>query len=360
MRVSAMTGVTALATRAGDPALYATRQGGQVRAIGPGRAATRTVVDLTSRVSQDGGERGLLGLVFSPDGTHLYVDYTDIRGDTQVDELAMRGAVADLSTRRTVLTVTQPQPNHNGGQLAFGPDGYLYIGLGDGGAEGDVGPGHAPGGNGQSLATLLGKILRIDPRPSADAPYTVPSDNPFVGRFDARPEIWAYGLRNPWRFSFDGPTGDLWIADVGQDAWEEIDHAPARAGRDAGKGQNFGWNRLEGTHDYRGGTTPGLAPPVYEISHTTGACAVIGGFVYRGAQIPGLQGRYVFTDACDGTIRTLAPDTNGATNGATHAVTMSATGLHTSQASSFGRDDAGRLYVASLDTGVFRIDRAAG
>jgi hypothetical protein len=312
------------------------------------------VVNLTSRVSQDGGELGLLGLVFSPDGTHLYLDYTDNQHDTHIDELAMRGSVADPSTRRNVLTVAQPEANHKGGQLAFGPDGYLYIALGDGGAEGDVGPGHAQGGNGQSLGTLLGKILRIDPHSNGLSAYTVPSDNPFVGRSGARPEIWAYGLRNPWRFSFDTANGDLWIGDVGQDAWEEIDHAPAHAGRDAVRGENFGWDRLEGTHVYEGEAPANAVAPVYEVSHDTGACAVIGGFVYRGTQILGLHGQYVFTDNCDGTIRALAP----AATGPADAVTMHATGLHTSQASSFGRDNAGRLYVSSLDTGVFRIDPA--
>ena len=160
----------------------------------------------------------------------------------------MHGRDADPASRRTILDVDQPQPNHNGGQLAFGPDGYLYIGLGDGGAQGDEGSGHAPGGNGQSLDTLLGKILRIDPNPSrGDAPYTVPADNPFVGDGDARPEIWAYGLRNPWRFSFDRDTGDLWIGDVGQNEWEEIDHARRdRTAATPGRGDNFGWNRLGG------------------------------------------------------------------------------------------------------------------
>ena len=176
-------------------------------------------------------------------------------GDTHIDEFAMNGQVADKSSRRNLLVVDQPQPNHNGGQLAFGPDGDLYIAFGDGGAADDEGPGHASGGNGQSLSTLLGKILRIDPTPSADAPYTVPPDNPFVGRTGARPEIWAYGLRNPWRFSFDADNGDLWIGDVGQDSWEEVDVAPATHGRDAGRGDNFGWNRLEGTHRFRGSAT---------------------------------------------------------------------------------------------------------
>ena len=314
-----------------------------------GTVADAPVVDLSDRVSQDGGERGLLGLAFSADGTKLYVDYTDTDGNTQIDELTMRGRVADPSTRRNVLEVDQPQPNHNGGQLAFGPDGYLYIGLGDGGAQGDVGAGHEPGGNGQSLATLLGKILRIDPTPSGGAAYTVPADNPFVGVADARPEIWAYGLRNPWRFSFDRANGDLWIGDVGQNEWEEIDHVAATNGRNAGRGVNLGWNRLEGDHEYRGRPPAGVVDPVYELSHDTGACAVVGGYVSRGTRTPALAGTYLFSDNCDSTIRLLVPDGNG-------GVTMEDSGLKSESVSSFGQANGGALYVLSLADGIFRVD----
>jgi glucose/arabinose dehydrogenase len=353
-QVSALTNATAMAVRGGDATLYVAQQLGTVRAIRGRRTVARPVVDLTDRVSQDGGERGLLGLTFSPEGDRLYVDYTDRAGNTQIDELTMRRRVADPTTRRTVLTVDQPQPNHNGGQLAFGPDGYLYIGLGDGGGAGDSGSGHAAGGNGQSLHTLLGKILRIDPHAAGAAPYTIPADNPFVGDPQARPEIWAYGLRNPWRFSFDTATGDLWIGDVGQNAWEEIDHVAADTSkRNAGRAANFGWNRLEGTHTYRGSPVEDVEP-VYEISHDTGACAVIGGFVYHGRAIPGLDGQYLFSDACDGTIRVLVADPS-----ATGKVIMRSTTATSSQVSSFGRDDAGRLYVLSLDQGIFRLDAAS-
>jgi glucose/arabinose dehydrogenase len=352
-RISDLTTATAMAVRTGDSTLYVTQQGGEVRAIRRGKTVAGAIVDLSARVSQDGGERGLLGIAFSPDGSRLYVDYTDTDGNTQVDEFRMRGGTADVSSRRTVLTVDQPQANHNGGQLAFGPDGYLYIALGDGGGvQGDAGPGHAPGGNGQSLGTLLGKILRIDPGPSGHAAYSVPPDNPFVGLADARPEIWAYGLRNPWRFSFDRATGDLWIGDVGQDAWEEIDRAPATNGRDGGRGENFGWNRLEGTHPFRGVAPPNAVSPVYEVSHQTGACAIVGGFVYRGSELRSWRGAYLFSDDCDGTIRMLVPDASGPPG----AVTMQATGAHTSQVSSFGQDRTGHLYVLSLDAGVFRLD----
>jgi len=345
--------LTAMAARTGTRTLYVAEQRGVVRAARDGRLLPTPVVDLSDRVSQDGGERGLLGIAFSPDGARMYVDFTDTEGNTQVDQFVMQGRNADPASRKTILAVDQPQPNHNGGQLAFGPDGYLYIALGDGGAEGDRGTGHARAGNGQSLDTLLGKILRIapDPDPTADSAYSVPPDNPFVGRADARPEIWAYGLRNPWRFSFDRENGDLWIGDVGQDQWEEIDHVAATSGRDAGKGANFGWNRLEGTHEFAGDAPTDAVAPVYEISHDTGACAVVGGYVYRGAGVPALSGSYVFSDNCDGTIRVLTADGKG-------GVTMRDSGLHADSVSSFGQANNGGLYVLSLADGLFRI--AAG
>jgi glucose/arabinose dehydrogenase len=356
VRVSDIPGATAIAARKGDSTLYVTQQPGQVRAIRNGRTIAAPVLDLTARVSQEGGERGLLGIAFAPDGAKLYVDYTGNDGTIEIDEFTMRGRSVDAATRRTVLTVEHSEAtNHNGGQLAFGPDGDLYIGVGDGGGfSGDSGTGHAPGGNGQSLGTLLGKILRIDPTASGGAAYTVPPDNPFVGTAGARPEIWAYGLRNPWRFSFDRATGDLWIGDVGQDAWEEIDHAVATDGRDAGRGDNFGWNHLEGTHPFRGAPPAGAVPPVYEVSHTTGVCAIIGGFVYRGTGIRGLAGSYLFSDECASTIRTLVPAGTGTDAG----VVMHTTGVSSTQVSSFGQDNSGRLYVLSLDAGVFRVDRA--
>ena len=208
-----------------------------------------------SSVSQDGGERGLLGLDVLPRrharSTSTTATPTATRRSTST---SMRGDRATPSSRTSILQVEQPQPNHNGGQLAFGPDGYLYLGLGDGGGAGDAGAGHAPGGNGQSLDTLLGKILRIAPDPDRRVGLRTRAARQPVRRrqADARPEIWSYGLRNPWRFSFDSGTGDLWIGDVGQNEYEEIDRVPATNGRDAGKGVNFGWNRLEGDHAYRG------------------------------------------------------------------------------------------------------------
>jgi glucose/arabinose dehydrogenase len=260
----------------------------------------------------------------------------------------MTGRVADTDSQRTLLEVEDPQPNHNGGQLAFGPDGYLYIGFGDGGAANDQGPGHASGGNGQSLDTLLGKILRIDPRESPGRPYTVPADNPFVGDSDAQPEIWSYGLRNPWRFSFDTETGDLWIADVGQNAWEEIDFAPANGGRDAGRGDNFGWNIREGAHEFRGRESSGLVDPIYELSHDDGACSVTGGFVYRGRAIPALRGRYVFTDYCRGELLAL-------TRAGTSRAQVRDLNIEMPTVSSFGEGPDGELYVLSQSTGIFKI-----
>ncbi len=343
-------GLTAMAARPGSRTLYVTQQDGMVWSLRDGKRSDTPVVDLTPRVSQDGGERGLLGIAFSPDGSKLYLYYNDRSGDIQVDELAMNRRNAVASSRRNVLAVDHPPvPNHNGGQLAFGPDGYLYIGLGDGGGAGDTGSGHAPGGNGQSLGTLLGKILRIDPTPTATAPYSVPVDNPFVGVDGARPEIWAYGLRNPWRFSFDRSNGDLWIGDVGESRYEEIDHVPATNGRDAGKGDDFGWNRLEGDHPFAGKAPADAVAPVEEIPHGTGACAVVGGFVYRGAKIPGLGGTYLYTDNCDGTIRLLEPDGTG-------GVRAVESGLKVSSPSSFGESNRGTLYVLSLSDGIYRID----
>jgi len=323
-----------------------TEQAGRVRAVRDGALDPRPVLDLTGQVST-GGERGLLGLTFSADGKRLYVDYTGTDGDTRVDEYPMRpDGTADASRRRAVLGVTQPQSNHNGGDITFGPDGFLYIGLGDGGGGGDRGPGHAPGGNGQSLDTLLGKILRIDPRPSVGRAYTIPPGNPFA-RGGGRPEIWAYGLRNPWRFSFDRAGGDLWIGDVGQNEWEEIDRLDAGEG-----GVNLGWNVFEGTHRYRDGDAPGAVPPVYEYSHeATGGCSVTGGYVYRGEAVAHLTGAYLFSDYCTGVVQALVRRTDG--RALVHDL-----GVRAPLLSSFGEDARGELYVISQPDGLFRIDPA--
>jgi len=338
-RVATVDQPLAIAIRHGDPSMYVAEKTGRVVAIRDGSVVKRPVLDLSDDVSL-GGEQGLLGLAFSPDGRYLYVNYTDVTGDTRIVGYAMHGDRVVLGSRRQVLFVEQPYDNHNGGDLVFGPDGDLYIGLGDGGSGGD------PHGNGQSLGTLLGKMLRIEPTPSGPKPYRVPPDNPFVGDAGARPEIYAYGLRNPWRYSFDPGTGDLWIADVGQSAWEEIDRLPAGSPG----GANFGWNLLEGTHRYDGAAPPGAVPPVYEYAHATGGCVVIGGEVYRGSAIPALAGDYVFADFCLGTLQAirLAPD---------GTVDHVALGVSLPDVSSFGADAAGELYVTSLDGGVYRITR---
>jgi glucose/arabinose dehydrogenase len=326
----------AMAVRPGDRALYVAEKVGRVVALSAG-SDPRVVLDLTYRVSL-GSEQGLLGLAFSPSGRYLYVDFTDTSGDTHVSEFAFDDEGADLASERQVLFVEQPYSNHNGGGLAFGPDGHLYVALGDGGSGGD------PMGNAQSLSTLLGKLLRISPRPSKGEPYSIPPDNPFVGRAGARPEIWAYGLRNPWRFSFDEATGDLWIGDVGQSAWEEIDLEPAGSPG----GSNFGWDRLEGTHPFEGTPVPGSIPPIYEYANGDGSCAVTGGYVYRGERIPDLAGAYVFGDYCRGVLEAFVPRDGRATQ-------ARALGPRVDALASFGQDARGELYVLSLAGTVFLI-----
>ena len=327
----------AMALRPGERALYVAEQTGRVRAIRNGRLDPRPVLDISSQIVA-GGEQGLLGLAFSPDGRYLYVDFTDRNGDTHVTEFAMRGPRADPASERLVLQVDQPFANHNGGQLAFGPDRRLYIALGDGGSGGD------PYGNGQSLGTLLGKILRIDPRPAGGHPYRIPAGNPFTGHPGARPEIWDYGLRNPWRFSFDPATGDLWIGDVGQNTYEEVDYQPAGSG-----GRNYGWNRREGRHPFNGGERPeGAVDPVIEYGRAGGACTVIGGFVYRGQRIDGLRGAYLYGDYCAGWVR-AARVRDG------KVVEQRDLGLSVPGLSSFGVDASGELYALSLGGEVYRL-----
>jgi glucose/arabinose dehydrogenase len=326
----------AMAVRTGDPSLYFAEKVGRVVVLSDGSEQPEIVLDLTSEVSL-GSEQGLLGLAFSPDGEFLYVNFTDVQGDTRVVEFAFAGRGVDLSSRREVLFVDQPYSNHNGGNLAFGPDGYLYIGLGDGGSAGD------PEGNAQSLSTLLGKMLRISPRPEGGEPYGIPPDNPFVGREGALPDIWAYGLRNPWRYSFDRETGDLWIGDVGQGSREEIDFV--RAGSRGGA--NFGWDLLEGTLRFEGDAPPDNVPPVFEYP-TADGCAVTGGYVYRGRDIPALVGAYVFGDFCQGRLEAFRLE-KGRARG------FDELGPEVANLASFGEDADGELYVLSLSGPVFRL-----
>jgi len=335
-----------MATRPADDAIYVTEKAGRVLQIagGQGEGATpRTtnpvVLDVSGEVS-NGGEQGLLGLTFSPDGAKLYVDFTDRSGDTRVVEYAFADGRADPASKRQLLFVDQPFANHNGGQVVFGPDGKLYIGLGDGGSQRD------PQNNGQSLETLLGKILRIDPRPSGDRPYTVPPDNPFVERPGARPEIFAFGLRNPWRFSWDRQTGDLWIADVGEASWEEIDFLPA--GRTSGA--NLGWSLMDSRHELKGKNPEGAILPIHEYDHDDGSCSVTGGYAYRGNRIPALRGAYVFADYCTGVVRALVQRAGKVVD----ERTLDVGGRMLIQ--SFGEDAAGELYLLST-TGIFRFEK---
>jgi glucose/arabinose dehydrogenase len=330
---------TALASRRGDDALYLAEKPGRVRVVRDGGVEETPVLDISGQV-RNSGEQGFLGAAFSPDGSRLYVHYTDRAGDGRIVEYTMEGDRADTGTRRELLFFDDPFANHNGGNLVFGPDGMLWIGMGDSGSAGD------PNDNAQSLGTLFGKMLRIDPRPSGGRPYTIPPDNPFVGRGGARPEIWAYGLRNPWRYSFDRSTGDLWIGDVGQGEWEEIDFVAA--GSDGG--ENFGWARLEGNHPFRGAAPAGAVGAVHEY-RTDDGCAVTGGYVYRGTRIPGLAGAYLFADYCNGRVIGMR-QRNGA------RVELDDLDLRARSLASFGEGPDGELYVCSLDGDVSRIDPA--
>jgi glucose/arabinose dehydrogenase len=289
-------------------------------------------------------ERGLLGLAFSPDGSHLYVSYTNLEGDSRLEEYAMgEGATEiDLASRRTLVRVDQPFSNHNGGHVAFGPDGLLYYGLGDGGGSGD------PEGNAQDTSTLLGAVLRIDPRAQGEAPYAIPADNPFAGG-GGRGEIYLYGVRNPWRFSFDRATGDLWLADVGQNAIEEVN----RLTPEAAAGANLGWPALEGSRPYGGDPPPGAVPPIYEYTHDEGF-SVTGGYVYRGEAIPALGGAYVFADLGTARLWALAVDPGGA---GAERVDLGV-GVDEGTLVSFFEDAGGELYVISIAGTISRLDPA--
>lgn len=336
-------------THAGDGSnrIFLVQQAGQIRILDHGNLLAEPFLDISDRLIS-GGERGLLGLAFPPDFAdkgYFYLNYThSVDGATVVSRFfvsADNPNLADANSEQIVLEVDQPLANHNGGQLAFGPDGYLYIGLGDGGSAND------PQGNSQNPATLLGKLLRLDVEAGV-TPYRIPDDNPFVNVSGTLDEIWASGLRNPWRFSFDRLSGDLYIADVGQNRWEEINFQPAGAGG----GANYGWNFLEGPDclSSAGGCVepPDYAAPVAVYDHDLG-CSVTGGYVYRGPANAQLQGRYLYGDFCSGRIWALQR------SGAVWEQTL--LDQTTLSISAFGEDEGGRLYVADYVTGtIYRLD----
>jgi glucose/arabinose dehydrogenase len=332
-------------TNAGDTRLFITLQDGRVVIYDGTRVLPEPFLDIRSLVAS-GGERGLLSVAFHPRYAQnglFYVNYTNTAGNTVVARysvLPQDPNRANTASAVTLLTIAQPFANHNGGQLQFGPDGYLYIGMGDGGSGGD------PGNRAQNLGDLLGKLLRLDV--DSASPYAIPPSNPFRTTAGARPEIWAFGLRNPWRFSFDRVTGDLWIADVGQGTWEEIDFQPVTS---IGA-ENYGWRRMEGSHCFNpttncnNGST--LVLPVIEYDHDAG-CSVTGGYVYRGARFPRLKGMYLYGDYCSGTIWGATLKTDG-------TVTSRELLRTVFYISTFGEDVTGEVYVADYNTGtLYRI-----
>lgn len=313
-------------THAGDTRLFVLEQRGTIRIIEAGQLRLEPFLDIRAEVGATANEQGLLGLAFHPNyvaNGQFFVNYTDNNGDTVIERYSVTTDPnrADAGSAQTVLTVEQPYPNHNGGMLAFGGDGLLYIGMGDGGSAGD------PHDHSQNPRSLLGKLLRLN-----------------VSVANPSPEIWALGLRNPWRFSFDRLTGDLYIGDVGQGAWEEISFLPAPLVA----GANFGWNILEGSQPYAGGNTSGLIPPIAEYSHSEGGCSVTGGYVYRGAAFPSLQGAYLFGDYCSGLIWVLLRSGSGEWVRSVFARTDF-------NITSFGEDVNGELYLADRNGGIYLL-----
>ena len=336
----------------GSGRLFVTQKTGLARVIENGELLDAPFLDLTEVVSLE-SEQGLLGLAFHPDyaeNGRLFVHYNE-GGDTVIAEFAVSDDpnVVDAASEWVLLRIDQPYPNHKGGNLVFGPDGLLYIGMGDGGAGGD------PEGRGQNLSTLLGKMLRIDVDTQAGNgdPYAVPQDNPFVSTDGAEPEIWAYGLRNPWKYSFDRETGDLWIADVGQGSYEEVNVQPA----DSAGGENYGWDVTEGSSCYSDDGSvkecgrDEFTLPVTEYGHDEGQ-SITGGYVYRGESVPGLAGHYVFGDFSTGVIWSAAP----AGDGSYTRETLLEAGI---LVVAFGEDEAGELYVADFNGALYRFAPAA-
>jgi glucose/arabinose dehydrogenase len=317
----------------GSGRLFIIEKAGRIRIFQNGQLLDQPFLDISDRVGSSGNEQGLLGLAFHPQYSQngrFFVNYTDNNGDTVIAryQASSDPNVADSNSEVKLLGVDQPFANHNGGVLAFGPDGYLYAGLGDGGSQGD------PYGNAQNTKVLLGKILRLDV--DSVEPYAVPSDNPFGN------EVWAYGLRNPWRLSFDKLTGDLYIGDVGQNTWEEIDYLP----KGSAGGTNFGWNLREGAHDYNGSASSDLTEPVAEYSHQEGGCSVTGGYVYRGS-MPEWNGIYLYGDYCTGIIWGLIHSNDRWQKQLLFDTDFTIT--------SFGQDENGEVYLVSDNGGVYRL-----
>ncbi|MCB9835295.1 MAG: PQQ-dependent sugar dehydrogenase [Phycisphaera sp.] len=332
-----------------DDTFYVVEQRGAIRVVQNGTVLATPFLDIDPLVlngTSGGNEQGMLGLAFSPDyvtSGRFFVYYIGTGPATNVVEYRRSAAdplVADAGTARTIMTISQPFSNHNGGWMDFGPDGYLYIGTGDGGSSND------PGNRASQLTFLLGKLLRIDVSDD-QVPYTVPADNPFVGVSSALPEIWAYGLRNPWRTSFDQMTGDLWIADVGQNTREEVN---VQRSTSTG-GEHYGWRCREGfieNPSFSGCTAslpPGVIDPIHDYTHAGGRCSITGGYVYYGCGVPEFDGKYVFGDYCSGDIWTLDP----ANGNAVVAVSNQGSGV-----SAFAQDKQGEIYVMSLFAGTIR------
>jgi glucose/arabinose dehydrogenase len=329
----------------GDTRLFIVEQPGRIRIVRSEALVAQPFLDITAKVSS-GGERGLLSVAFHPSyatNGYFYVNYTDLAGDTRIERYRVSAAnpdLADGASAELVLAVAQPYANHNGGLVLFGPDGMLYVGMGDGGSAGD------PHGYGQSKATLLGKLLRLDVDNTGGAPYAIPPSNPFVGEAGSRGEIWGLGLRNPWRFAFDRAAGTLYVADVGQSSREEISVVPATRA-----GVNYGWKVLEGSVCYGAAScnSDGLERPVVEYSHGDG-CSITGGFVYRGQRIPGLAGHYFYSDYCAGFLRSFRYVDGVVSDERQWDVGSAGSVL------SFGEDAERELYVLSANGRVYRLD----
>jgi glucose/arabinose dehydrogenase len=350
VKVAELESPTFLTSPEADARQFITERAGEIRVLQDGRLQKQPFLDISESVSTV-GEGGLLSVAFAPDyesSRRFYVYYVDKAGQIRIDGYRTQQDDpdrADPASRAEIMRVPHPNDNHKGGQLQFGPDGYLYAGFGDGGGQGD------PERNGQDLSQLLGKLIRIDPRPGGG--YDIPDDNPFRDRAGARPEIFSYGLRNPWRFSFDRETGDLVIADVGQEAVEEVDFV-ASAGEDGpAGGQNFGWSSFEGNRRFNEGSAARHVRPALEEVREDGYCSIIGGYVIRDESLSSAwNGRYIYGDLCESELQRAKLSAGGSTS--------EGSGVAVTQLVSFGEDAQGRIYALSLNGPVYRLETSAG